>query len=80
MGSLLPFLFLLLLFLLLFVLVTDPEAKPEDHEQQEPNRPTDGAANYRRKIIATSTLSAECAFSSITLVSISFQLLGQVQT
>jgi hypothetical protein len=57
---------LLLLLLLLLVLVTDPKAKPECHDQQEPNRPTDGAANDRRKIIPPFTLSAECAFSSIT--------------
>ena len=70
----------LLLLVLLPLLVTDPKAKPEDHEQQEPNRPTNGAANNRRKIFPTSILSAECIFSCITWVSINPQLLWQVQT
>ena len=68
-------LLVLLLLVLLPLLVTDPKAKPENHEQQEPNRPTNGATNNRRKIIPTSILSAECIFSCITWVSINPQLL-----
>ena len=57
---------LLLLLVLLLVLMTAPEVKPEDHEQEEPNRPADGGTNNHRKIIGTSTLSLECTLSSIT--------------